>query len=137
MTTPSLFDTTAFEVPRFEPGEKLSKDRRRVQRQLEAIALAGHPLGLIYTDVRAHPDANGITATVHNAQSRPIRCGTCVFREPTGYQGRSFPKCSWRPEDDVPGPNGRHRTAPPRYSHGAGTDIRAWWPGCSDWQGKP
>jgi len=45
------------------------------------------------------------------------RCGNCRFRELLGYHKRRWPKCTVE--------YGREMT------HGAATDVRAWWPGCT------
>jgi hypothetical protein len=57
------------------------------------------------------------------------RCGNCRFRAPVGgaYDG-SFPKCV------LPGPGAGE---PPRVTGSAASDVRAWWPGCSDHQWRP
>ncbi len=59
-----------------EPPPPLSADRRRTQRQREAVAAGVHPL----TKQRARPDLG--------------TCGDCRFREVFGYHNRSFPKCT-------------------------------------------
>ena len=47
-------------------------------------------------------------------------CGDCVHRRSTTTNGnRSWPKC-WR--------------YPSRITHGAATDIRAWWPACDQFE---
>jgi hypothetical protein len=40
-------------------------------------------------------------------------CGGCERRVLLGYHGRTYPKCE---EHEI--------------THGAGTDVRAWWPAC-------
>jgi hypothetical protein len=127
----ALFDVPPeFLVPIPNGATKLSPDRRRVLRQAEAMIRGGHPLALVSRDVRVHPEADGRNATRDNAKQRPLRCGTCLFREVISSHGRGYPKCMW------PGPPDRPRSpfASPRFSHGAATDIRAWWPACTDFQ---
>lgn len=121
-----------FDVAAPAPAARLTADQRRVLRQAAAVAAGGHPLALVRPGVRVHPDAGGRTATKANAAVRTIRCGSCVFRLDSGY-----PKCLWRPgaanaEDSL-----KVRTAPPRYSKGPATDVRAWWPGCTEWRARP
>lgn len=122
-------------APDAEPGEKLSADRKRTRRQAQAVARGVHPLALPGLRVRMHPDADpDRTATSDNAAARPLRCGTCRWRELVGGHSRSFPKClygagTW--------PNGKVKVASaPRYSAGGATDVRAWWPACTDWQAR-
>lgn len=129
----SLFDFQPFVVE--PPEEHLSADRRRTVRQAEAVARGVHPLALVHPTVRMHPGADATrTATQANAHERPMRCGTCRFREQVSGGANNYPKCVWRPASDQPDANGRHRTAPPRYSAGGATDVRGWWPACNDWQ---
>lgn len=126
---PTLFDMGPVEaqVIVMPPKPKLSAGRRRTLRQAEAIARGGHPLGLVFADVRVHPAAEGRTATRDNAGERPLRCGTCRFRRVLG----GYAKCTWeRPE-------GRRRPAERawvRVTHGPATDIRSWWPACADYE---
>lgn len=102
--TEALFDIGE---PVTEPTEKLTADRRRTLHQRALIDVGVHPI----TRRQMHPD--------------PERtCGNCRFRS-TGspLNGRSYPKCLW------PNPEGRQY---PRATRGAATDVRAWWPGCTD-----
>lgn len=95
-----------------EPVEKLSADRRRTIRQRQAIANGVHPL--------ASP--LGIHLLIHADETRT--CGSCAFRHNGNPgNGRSYPKCLWRPGD-----TGGY----PRVTGGAATDVRAWWPACRD-----
>ena len=135
---PALFPVEPYLValaPDAEPGEKLSPGRRLTLRQAEAVARGVHPLALPGHLVRIHPQADpDRTATPASAAARPLRCGTCRWREQVSGGANNYPKCVWRPTTDVPGPDGRHLGAPPRYSAGPATDCRSWWPACSDWQ---
>ena len=103
MSEPGLFDVEP--VPAPPPAEKLSPDRRRTQRQRQVIAAGRHPLSLLFPWVRLW---TGTDRT----------CGDCRFRVLLGHS-RTYPKCTagdgW-----------------PRASHGAATDVRAWWPACTD-----
>jgi hypothetical protein len=47
-------------------------------------------------------------------------CGDCAHRVLAGYHRRSYPKC-----EEV------------RWTHGAGSDCRAWWPACTKWEPQP
>lgn len=89
-----------------DPPEPLSPDRRRTQRQAEAIATGVHPLSSpLQKYLPLHTDSER-------------KCGNCAFRKLLGGYLRTYPKCV------VDGPT--------RISHGAATDIRAWWPACPD-----
>jgi hypothetical protein len=46
------------------------------------------------------------------------RCGNCRFRVLEQWHDRTYPKCSAR--DGA------------RIAHSAQSDVRAWWPGCTD-----
>lgn len=87
-----------------------SADQRRTERQGEHLAAGLHPLtAALGYPIRLHSEA----APAADVQAPGRRCGNCRFRRP----GR-FPKCT---ADD-----GR------RMTHGAGTDVRAWWSACSN-----
>jgi hypothetical protein len=84
--------------------------RRLAQHQARDIQAGHHPL----TGGPLHPQAD--------RSGRPgdpqLRCGTCIHRVGmTGESGRTYPKC------DVS-----------KMSHGAATDVRAWWPACTRWE---
>lgn len=115
MTEAALFDAEPYTVATDEP-EHLSADRRRTLRLTRDLALGRHPL----TGGRLHPDA----APADDRTAPGARCGTCRFR----VTGGQYPKCRW------PDP-GEYRIAKlPRVTHGPATDVRAWWPACTDWQ---
>jgi hypothetical protein len=103
------------------PAEKLSPDRLRTQRQHDAVARGVHPLALVFGPaVRVHQDADR-------------SCGNCRFRAPGRY-----PKCMYGyGRVEIPAtkryPGGpTYRVVWPRGSHGPATDVRAWWPACTD-----
>lgn len=122
MADVALFDATPYVVETAaEPVEKLSADRRRTQRQGEALAARWHPLGLaLGRSLLLHPDA----PAADDREAPGPRCGTCWYREVFSYHRRSYAKCTADDGD--------------RVSHGAGTDVRAWWPACRDYSpGEP
>lgn len=86
------------------PEELTSPDRRRTRRQAGLITQGAHPLM-----GRLHPDA------VNDPQIRSggPRCGGCAHLARSG----DWFKCGLGPQ-----------------SHGAGTDLRAWWPACQRWE---
>lgn len=111
--------------PAPEPEPPLSADRRRTLRQAQQIAAGLHPL----TGQRLH-----LLASRHRdataPKSDPFTCGSCYFREVWRYHGRSYAKCVFsgsRGADEV------EKFGYPRVSHGAATDVRAWWPACPDY----
>lgn len=110
--TEYLFDLPGGPVPD-EP--KLSGDRRRVQRQAEFLARGQHPLAAaLRWSLRLHADA----APVDDRDEPGRRCGNCWYRETSLWHNRTYAKCT---ADDGT-----------RITHGAGTDVRAWWPACRD-----
>ena len=118
--TDGLFDLE-HTPPVEEP--KLSPDRRRTQRQAEAITKGSHPLALIIgTTIRRHPGTIGQEYAATDPAGRDLTCGTCAQRETHGYHGRRYAKCM---------ADGGRRT-----SSGAGTDCRSWWPACGDWEAR-
>lgn len=98
-----------------QPADKLSADRRRTIRQAQALAAGAHPLGLaVGHHIRLHPDA----PPADDKTAPGPRCGTCWHRTLDTHHNRTYAKCTYG-----------HGT---RISHGAGTDVRAWWPACAD-----
>lgn len=123
---PALFDMAP--SPRAADLIGLSTDARRTVRQALAIDRGRHPLSLAkprLAHLKLHPAA--APATPRDAVGR--RCGNCVFRQQILTNGnRRWPKCLF--PDDVEASD--WEDAPPRASRGAATDVRAWWPGCTD-----
>lgn len=134
----TLFDAVpaAPGSPAPAPPAKLSSGRRLVLRQHNDIRAERNPL----TRGGLHPEAAAVAGELptleafvdganYQTPDGPApgrRCGNCRFRGGinAGTAG-TFPKC-WHGWDGVPG------HAPPRYSHGPATDVRAFWPGCRD-----
>lgn len=130
MTQPDLFETEPAAPP--EPAEKLSPDQRRTQRQHQAIANGVHPLGLVIPGVSVHLEVlvGGSTIT----------CGDCQYRVLDRHHNASHPKCTFGAYEETR--KGYQEqpwvaTVYPRISRGAGTDVRAFWPACSDFEAKP
>lgn len=93
-----------------EPVENLSADRRRTLRQRADIERGRHPL------------------TGSRLTANPATCGNCRFRSVTRWHNRAYPKCYYEPPNwDVERMRGW-----PRVTHGVSSDVRAWWPGCTD-----
>lgn len=123
MTEP-LFDidparTVPGPEPEPDPNAGLSADRKRTKRQRAQLAKGRHPI----TGYTLHPEA----APGDDRAAPGRRCGDCVFREQMGYHRRTYAKCV------LPGPSG----GTPYVTHGAGTDVRAWWPGCQRHEHRP
>lgn len=99
---------------------RLSADRKRSLRQLEAIRRGGHPLGLVFIGrISRHPDTIGLTYDRDQPRGRPLTCGTCRWRSQAGLH--TWPKCWWWDDTSKPGV---------RVTASACTDVRAWWPAC-------
>lgn len=107
---------------------KLSPDARRRQGQYDTMAAGYHPLGEIesaFGGLKLHEQA----APLGDPDAPGRRCGNCWYRVNAHYHSRSYPKCSFTGSmgaDEVA------ISAPPRVTHGAGSDCKAWWPGCAD-----
>ncbi|MGI5223575.1 hypothetical protein [Actinoallomurus sp. CA-142502] len=116
----TLFDVDPTQVGTPEPTEKLSADRRRTLRQADALTRRRHPLELaLGFPLGLHP-----AAAADDRTAPGLRCGTCGFRQVLTHNDGRFPKCLFAVTD---------KTAP-RVTRGAGTDVRAWWPACRDYQ---
>ncbi|WP_433465730.1 hypothetical protein [Spirillospora sp. CA-128828] len=111
-----LFDLPHVKQPP-EATETPSPDQKRTRRQRDMLAAGYHPLTLVMSrPLRLHDDA----APADDSKADGARCGGCRFRELKHYGPRSWPKC----------------TIGGRESHGGGTDVRKWWPACTDFQPK-
>lgn len=124
---------TLFDLPAGPPKDDLSADRRRTVRQREAIRLGGHPLALVFPTIRLHPDAPRPLDGPGGHEPGP-RCGGCLHRRLySGNGNRAFPKCF----AGTPRQTGSVPPAPPRVSCSGATDVRAWWPACTDFTPTP
>lgn len=150
MTTGELFPDDELRVAPTTDGDLTAGERLR-RRQAAMIANGYHPLALSVPHLRLHPDAPRAQDKVAAAEAgEHPTCGSCRFRRLWGGHARDFPKCeAGRVDtpitDDMrarypytygqakPGAVERHY---PRATHGAQTDVRAWWPGCVDHQPK-
>jgi hypothetical protein len=106
---PGLFDAEPYLV---EPdqAEPLSADRRRTQRQAADITQGRHPLAGAPIHQLAPTDA------ARGDRMRPFTCGTCAHRT----SRRGYSKCDLAPD-----------------TRGAGTDLRLWWPACTNYDDTP
>jgi hypothetical protein len=95
----------------------LSADRRRTQRQLDILGRGLHPLTAA---LRAYIPLHKQAAPSEDRTAPGRRCGTCWYRHVFTHpeNGKPYPKCL--ADDGV------------RVTHGAGTDVRRWWPACTD-----
>lgn len=97
------------------PEDDLSPNQKRTRRQYAALLAGQHPLSLVLTrPLRLHDDA----APADDRRAEGLRCGDCRFRVLRNHGVRSYPKC----------------TIGGRESYGGGTDCRAWWPACRDFE---
>ncbi len=127
ITTPEgLFDFDPAQV--VPPPEKPSPDVRRRLGQYDTMAAGYHPLGEVesaFGGLKLHEQA----APLGDRSATGRRCGNCRFHAVLRYHAKSHPKCLFpgdRGADEV------DRIGPPRVTHGAASDARAWWPACTD-----
>ena len=117
--------------PAPEPAAPVSAGRRLTLRQAAMIAVGTHPLtrGPIHSLASRHRDADA-------PKDDPFTCGSCYFRNSARYHNQSYSKC-WLPGPDtgeVRDYGGvRVTVGYPRVTHGAASDVRAWWPACPDY----
>jgi hypothetical protein len=118
----TLFE--GYEPPTPEPVEKLSAGQRLTKRQADDIAVGRHPLtrGALHPLASRHRDAQ-------SPKDDPFTCGSCWFRHVIRYHGRSYPKCVFDPRRDADDTLDKYA----RVSHSTATDVRAWWPACTDY----
>lgn len=115
--TPSLWGDGDDSPAPTEPTPDMSATRRASARRRDAIASGVHPLALVAGRgdrvITMHPSANR-GATIDDPRGLPLTCGTCVHRRSRD----GWAKCQLGPQ-----------------SRGTGTDVRAWWPGCTSYEG--
>lgn len=141
MTEPALFDVPApaAELVRATRAPDATPGERRRARQALAIAHGEHPLSAVArAPIRLHPDAERVTA---DDGGRELRCGSCAHRQSLGGHARAYPKCLVDYERvplDAPTRSGAtHRvTFGPRVTQGEASDVRAWWPACTEFQAR-
>lgn len=122
MSEPTLFDMDPVPAAAEEPKPRLGTDASRTIRQAQAMANGRHPLALVHgAPLRLHPDA----PQVGDRKAPGPRCGTCIF---SGRNGWGYIKCSRGQSGEIGTPSFRRG---PYETHGAATDIRAWWPACT------
>lgn len=122
----TLFDATGYRADPAPPPAKVSPDVRRRQRQQQAIGAGSHPLSAaLGYHIRLHPDA----PRGDDRKAPGPRCGTCWYRRSISTNGnRAWPKCLYGATNETD----TEPAVAPRVSHGAGTDVRRWWPACAD-----
>jgi hypothetical protein len=128
---PELFPADPYRVAP-PPADDRNTGQKRRDRQALRIATGLHPLSIDGMKVPLHPDAPR-TAAKGDEGAYP-RCGSCRFRVLLDHHNRSYPKCLV----GLPVPDHRGGlAASTRISHGADTDVRAWWPACRDYEARP
>lgn len=112
----ALFDVDPAPAETFTP----TAGQVRLRRQAECLAAGAHPLcAALRVHIRLHADA----APADDRKAPGLRCGSCVHRvAPWREVAGRYVKC------DVD--NYARATA------GPGTDVRAWWPACVDYEPK-
>lgn len=100
------------------PKPKPAKVMRK--RQDQCMKHGAHPLtAALRRTIPLHVDA----APADDREAPGLRCGSCAHRKfPWREVAGRYPKC------DVGGPKW------PRATGGPGTDVRAWWPACTDYE---
>ncbi len=123
----ALFDATQYQQAPAEPPAKVSPDVRRRQRQQQAIGGGSHPLSAaLGYHIPLHPEA----PRSDDRKAPGPRCGSCWYRRSISTNGGAvWPKCLYGASNDTDTEPG----VAPRVSHGAGTDVRRWWPACRDY----
>jgi hypothetical protein len=116
----ALFDVDAPPVDRDDMAG-LSPNRRRTARQRDALQRGLHPLSLVLR-VGHYLALHDEAAPADDPKAAGRRCGNCRFRRRVAHEAGTFPKCLF----------GAGAEGAPRVTHGAGTDVRAWWPACRD-----
>lgn len=114
-----------------EPQPERNSGQKRRDRQTLRIRTGLHPLSIDGMKIPLHPDAPR-TAARGDDGAYP-RCGTCQFRVLLDHHNRRYPKCIVGVPVLIP----FSRISSARISHGADTDVAAWWPACRDYEARP
>lgn len=101
----------------------LSAGRRLTLRQADLIDAGLHPLQAY--GARRLEETREARFTRDDPPYQPATCGTCRLRS----RGR-WPKCTYAVVSPV-----TYAERHPRVTHGATSDVRAWWPACEDYRG--
>lgn len=101
-------------IPPTRP-DGMSAGQLRTVRQAAAIRRHVHPLALVDPAIVMHRDGN--TDATRDDPGPGPHCGDCHFRRLVGGHDRDYPKCTARGDKLM--------------THGAATDVRAWWPACT------
>jgi len=110
-----LLALEAFEAPAL----RTTFTRKLTKRQAFLIRLGWHPLArALKRNLRLHRDAVADPAVRRGGP----RCGSCAFRQLRGGAQRDYPKC-W--------------LDPLAVTRGQATDVRAWWPACTEYKEDP
>jgi hypothetical protein len=114
VSEPTLFDMDP--VAAAEPESKLSDGRRRTLRQFAELLTGTHPV----THLPLHPDA----PPADDRKAAGPRCGGCAF---IVRNERDYLKCIQGRTGEIGTPTFR---GGPYETHGAASDLRAWFPAC-------
>ena len=120
----TLFDIEPITLP--GPSEKDSPTVRRTKRQAALLLTRRHPLSSPM-GISLFLHAEAAPADDRDAEGR--RCGNCKWRQTETHHSRAYPKCY------APGlvsAEWYEKHGPPRATHSEASDVRAWWPGCTD-----
>lgn len=124
----TLFEGWEPEERKLRPSEDptLSPGRRLTLRQAEMIEDGIHPLtrGALHPLASQRRDADA-------PRDEPFTCGSCLFRKSEKYHNGTYAKC-WLPNPKV-GADAPQSRIYDRVTHGAASDVRAWWPACPDY----
>jgi hypothetical protein len=121
-----------------EPVPERTASERMRDRQAANIAAGRHPLSdppgarPQYGILRLHPDAcRDVRWSAAKAQipAGAPTCGACRFRQSVHGGAKDYPKCTWGRVYA-----GSLSKEGPREMHGERSDVRAWWPACTDYE---
>jgi hypothetical protein len=121
-----------FDLPPGTPDapelDGLSAARRRTLRQRMMLERGLHPLSAVQTagKIQLHPQA----APAGDREAPGRRCGSCVFRRQVAWRDYSQPKC-WYGLAQLDAAS-MYLEQLPRVAHSASSDVRAWWPACTE-----
>lgn len=117
---------TLFTMPAPTAGEPTRgewSDFGITRRAAVRIGEGLHPLENVQPGLKLHADAS----TDPEDKTTGPRCKTCMFAVAVRWHGKPFRKCAFGR------PAGRSLNAAPRASHSEATDLRLWWPACTDY----
>jgi hypothetical protein len=107
-----------------EPAPRLGEAARRTLRQALALERGNHPLALLGSPLRLHPEA----PPPGDKKAPGPRCGSCLLALKNEF---GYLKCTQGRSGEIFTPSFR---GGPYETRGRASDLRYWFPACERWE---